>query len=184
VLTVIQQGATDEQIEADFLSAPEYIKEHEATGGRGSGDSGNHRPHQPGDVDANWVVSLYQDLLSRTPAQSEVHYWVALLKSGTTMQSVAYQFATSNERESNLVAADYKKYLGRSASRDEINYWVNLIRSGTTNEQVIASFVGAPVYFQKHGSSATHWLDAAYEEILSRSPSKSEIRTDLNCLSC
>jgi hypothetical protein len=145
----MQQGLTDERLEAGFIGSQEYINNHGGTG-------------------EAWVRGLYQDLLGRQPRDDEVAYWVNRLNSGTAPADVAYGFAASAERETQRVAADYVKYLARSARQDELGYWVNVFLNGADNEKVIAGFVGAQESFQVHGGDITTWLTAAYQDILQR----------------
>src|SRR5262249_4062405 len=91
----LQNGLTDERLEASFIGSPEYIANH---GGPGAG----------------WVKGMYQDILGRTPSQSEVDGWVQALNSGVSPQQVAYGFAASAEREGNRVRGDYQTFLGRT----------------------------------------------------------------------
>src|SRR5205807_609586 len=76
----LQNGATDEQLEASFLGSAEYIRNHGGTG------------------DA-WVKGMYHDLLGRTPDQDGVSYWVDQLAHGADASLVALGFAASAERE-------------------------------------------------------------------------------------
>jgi cyclophilin family peptidyl-prolyl cis-trans isomerase len=144
-------GLSDEQLEAGFLSSPEFIN-----------DSGG-----PG---ANFVNGLYVTLLGRTPAPNEVAYWVNQLNNGMTANQVALGFTTSKEREADRVAADYQQYLGRSTSSSEIQYWVNVFVNGGSNEKVIAGFLSSQEYFQDHGDNIVDWLYADYRAALNREP--------------
>ena len=144
-------GLSDERLEAGFIGSTEYISDH---GGPGQG----------------WIVGMYQNLLGRTPAPSEVDYWMGQLANNVSTADIAYGFAASQERESDRVAADYEQYLGRGASNSEITYWVNVFLNGGSNEQVIAGFVCSQEYFQDHGNNNVSWLDAAYLSILNRAP--------------
>jgi hypothetical protein len=145
----MEHGLTDEQLEAGFIGSAEYIADH-------------------GGSNANWVTGMYQDLLGRTPSQSEVDGWVNALNQGMTPQAVAYGFAASTEREGQRVQADYQKYLGRSASGAEVPLWVGAFENGYTNEDVVAGFLGSVEYFQGHASTSNVWLDAAYRDALGR----------------
>jgi hypothetical protein len=147
----MQQGLTDERLEAGFIGSQEYINNHGGTG-------------------EAWVRGLYQDLLGRQPRSDEVAYWVNRLNSGTTPQDVAYGFAASAERETQRVAADYVQYLGRSARQDELGYWVNVFLNGADNEQVVAGFISSQESFQESGGDITDWLFAGYNEVLHRTP--------------
>ena len=148
----MQQGLSDERLEAGFIGSPEYIADH---GGPG----------------ANWVQGLYQDLLGRAPAANEVAYWVNNLNNGMSPAEVAYGFASSAEREGQRVTADYQRYLGRAPSAAEVSYWVNTFLAGTDNETVVAGFVGSQEFFQTQGqNNVNDWLFVAYQEILNRPP--------------
>src|SRR5262249_38895323 len=93
----MQQGLTDETLEAGFIGSPEYIANH---GGQGAG----------------WVRGMYKDLLGRDPLQSEVDAWVRALNMGVSTTEVAHGFAASLERESQHVQGNYQRYLGRPAA--------------------------------------------------------------------
>jgi hypothetical protein len=146
---LMENGLSDEQLEANFIGSVEYIRNH---GGPGAG----------------WVTGMYRDLLGRNPAQSEVNGWVYQLNHGTSTTTVAYGFAASYERESQRVQADYQTLLGRSASLDEVNGWVTQFQRGMSNEDVVAGFGGSFEYFYDHGSNVNEWLDAAYSDMLNR----------------
>ena len=70
------QGLTDEKLEAGFIGSQEYIQDHGGTG-------------------PNWITGLYVDLLGRTPAPSEVLYWVNNLNDGMSPVDIAYGFAAT-----------------------------------------------------------------------------------------
>jgi VCBS repeat-containing protein len=146
----MQAGLTDEQLEAQFIGSAEYIAAH---GGAGAG----------------WVQGLYHDILGRTPAQSEVDFWVSQLQSGVAPQTVALGFAASREREGNRVRADYQTFLGRTAAPSEVAFWVNRFAQGLTNEDLGAGFLGSIEYFNalaKGKSDKADWvLSAVFDEL-------------------
>jgi hypothetical protein len=154
---LLAQSLTDEQLEAGFIGAPEYIADH---GGLGAG----------------WITGMYLNLLGRTPAAGEVQYWVNQLNSGLAPAAIAFGFAASQERESQRVQADYQLYVGRSASSAEVPYWVNFFLNGGTNEKVGAGFVASDEYFKTHGNSVGGWLVSAYRAILNRLPDNSGLQ--------
>jgi hypothetical protein len=148
----MQQGLTDEQLEAGFIGSPEYIQKHGGTG-------------------AAWVVGMYHDILGRTPDPTGLAYWLNQLQQGVAPASIAYGFAASPEREAQRVTADYVKYLGRTPSQTEVSYWVDqFINHGKTNEDVIAGFVSSPEDYQKHYNDPRDWIFGAYNDILGRLP--------------
>src|SRR5262249_54067887 len=135
----LQNGLTDEQLEAAFIGSAEYIQNH---GGAGAG----------------WIRGMYIDLLGRTPVQSEVDFWVAALQAGQREVAIAYGFAACDEREGIRVRADYGRYLGRQAIQPEVDFWVRVFHAGVkTNEGLVAEFVGSVEYFQGHFNNIADW---------------------------
>jgi hypothetical protein len=162
-VSLMQQGLSDERLEANFIGSAEYIANH---GGPGAG----------------WVTGMYQDLLGRTPQQAEVNAWVQALAAGISPTQVAYGFAASAEREGQRITADYQKYLGRSPTAAEVNAWVMAFVNGYSNENVIAGFVGSAEYFRTHYDNADDWLWSAYQDILGRPPDAAGLQAWLNLL--
>jgi hypothetical protein len=148
-LWAMQNGLSDEQLEAGFIGSREYIANH---GGQGAG----------------WVIGMYHDLLGRTPSQAEVAGWLYALEHGVTPQQVAYGFAASKEREAIRVNNDYLTYLGRQASQAEVNGWVYAFEHGVSNEDVVAGFVGSRESFDRAGDDIPTWVENAYQSILGR----------------
>ena len=77
----MQNGLSDEQLEAGFIGSAEFIADH------GGGNN------------TLFVMGLYETLLGRSPQSNEVQYWVDQLNNGVTPQQVALDFTTSPERE-------------------------------------------------------------------------------------
>ena len=162
----LDNGATDEQLDAAFIGSPEYIASH---GGSG----------------AAWVASMYHDLLGRNPDAAGLAYWTGQLALGVTPTSVALGFATSAERETIVVADDYFALLGRGASPSEAGYWVNQLQHGVRNENILAGFVGSAEYFEAAGKGAgdrTTWITSAYHDLLNRAPTAPEISSWLSLM--
>jgi hypothetical protein len=151
-VNLMQNGLSDEHLEAGFIGSAEYIANH---GGPGAG----------------WVQGMYFNLLGRTPSPSEVQYWLNQLAAGESTSDIAYGFAASQERESLRVQADYHQYLGRNASPAEVTYWVNVFLNGGSNKKVVAGFVASQEYFQTTGSNnIVDWLFADFDATLNRLP--------------
>jgi hypothetical protein len=147
----LQNGLSDERMEAGFIGSPEYIQKH---GGPGAG----------------WITGMYQNLLGRTPSLAEVKAWLAALAGGQSPTDVAFGFAASPEREGQRITADYLTNLGRLPSAGEVASWVQAFHGGhgISNEDIIAGFVGSPEFFQGHKGDVSNWLISAYEDILHR----------------
>ncbi len=149
---LLQNGLTDERLEAGFVGSEEYINNHSGVG-------------------SNWVHGLYVDVLGRAPAQAEMQYWLTNLAKGEAPADVAFGFAASQEHELLRVTVAYYHYLGRNPTQAEVPYWLNLYLGGADNEQVVANIVGSQEYFQNLGSNnVVDWLFAAYRATLQRQP--------------
>lgn len=159
----MQQGLTQEQLEADFIGSAEYIANH---GGQGTG----------------WVTGMYNDLLGRAPDSAGLTHWVNSLQSGANPASVALSFAASAEREAMKVTGDYEDLLGRTPGASEIGSWVNAFEHGVTNDDVMAGFVGSAEFLQKLGDDLVHFIDAAYHDLLGRSADPSAVQYWYNLL--
>jgi hypothetical protein len=146
---LMDNGMSEAGVEAGFIGSTEYINDH---GGPG----------------ASWVISLYQNLLGRTPAASEVAGWVFDLGRGMSTTSIAYSFAGSFERETERIGSFYTTFLGRTASAAEIDGWATDVMNGASNDAVIAGFVSSTEFFNDHSTDASAWLYATYEDILGR----------------
>jgi PhoPQ-activated pathogenicity-related protein len=151
-VAAMQNGLTDERLEAGFTGSPEYIQNH---GGLGAG----------------WIQSLYQDQLNRTPTTQEVSGWLTRLSNGMSPADIASMFAASPEREVIRVRADYQTYLGRTPSPTEVSGWVARLESSLlTNEDIVAIMVGSTEYFQGHFNNVADWIFSTYQDVLGRNP--------------
>jgi hypothetical protein len=158
-VSAMQNGLTDEQLEAQFIATPEYINNH---GGLGAG----------------WITAMYQNLLGRTPSQTEVNKWLTALHNGATPEQIAFGFAASAERESDRVVADYQIFLGRTPAPSEVSRWVAAFSNGLTNESLVAGFLGSAEYYNdpaKGKGDNLDWIKSAFQDELQRAPTATEI---------
>lgn len=129
-ITQMQNGLTDEHLEAGFIGSPEFYQ-------------------HAGGTDKLWVDAMYQDLLGRQPDSKGEAYWIQQLAIGAQRADVAFGFAASVEREQQRVTADYSHFLGRLPDQQGLNYWVTQFTTGLTNEDLIAGFIASDEYFAK-----------------------------------
>lgn len=121
------RGRTVQEIEAGFLASAEL---YQAAGGTPQG----------------WVTRLYQLVLHRDPAPSEVAYWVS---SGLNRGSIAMGFLLSTEHLLTVVDGYYRSLLGRSIDQAGGLWWAQAIQRGTRVEQIIAGIVSSDEYVQR-----------------------------------
>jgi hypothetical protein len=120
-------GRTVQQIEAGFLASAEL---YQAAGGTPEG----------------WVTRLYELVLHRNPAPSEVAYWVS---SGLNRGSIALGFLLSTEHLLGVVDGYYRSLLGRPIDAPGGLWWAQAIQRGARVEQIIAGIVSSDEYVQR-----------------------------------
>ncbi|MCU1430907.1 MAG: alpha,6-glucosidase, pullulanase-type [Actinotalea sp.] len=126
-LAAMRSGATIQQMEAGFIASDEYYT-------------------QAGSTDSDWVRALYEDVLGREAAGSEVRSWTDALAGGGTRHQVAMGFLTSYEHLTAVVDGYYQHLLGRGIDPDGAHAWVIAIQGGARVEAVIAGIVASDEY--------------------------------------
>jgi streptogramin lyase len=130
-----------------------------------------------------YVTSLYQTVLNRTPALTEVNSWVQFLQSGGTRSQVAQTFWESAEHRGIQVDGFYQTYLHRTESTAERAGWVSaFFLSGMNEIQIEHAFLASPEYQAAHQSDSA-LIDGLYHDVLGRQESQSELAAWLNLLS-
>jgi hypothetical protein len=126
-LSAMGYGLHIEQMQAGFVASPEfYIR--------------------AGSTDRSWVAGLYQSVLGRTPAVSEVDYWEERIRSGASRYGVAVGFLYSTEHLTEVVNGYYLRLLSRSIDPAGQRSWVVAIQNGARDEQIIAAIVSSEEY--------------------------------------
>ena len=96
------------------------------------------------------------------------------------MATVAFDFATSIERDSMIIHADYANFLGRAASSAEVNAWVNVFQQGATRANVEADIIASNEFFADAGNDPRTFITHTYQEVLQRTPASSEVDAWMN----
>jgi subtilisin family serine protease len=104
---------------------------------------------QAGSTDRQWVAKLYETVLGRAPAVSEVDYWEGRIRTGTTRYDVARGFLYSTEHLTEVVNGYYVSLLQRSIDPSGQRSWVTAIQRGARDEQIIAGIVSSTEYRSK-----------------------------------
>jgi hypothetical protein len=122
-------GATDQQVQAILLGSPEFF-------------------HDAGGTNADFVNSLYQILLNRSPNPQELDNDVSLLISDTLTQTeLATLILDSSEYDTGLIGAWYERFLARPLDPQGQTMFVSQLEDDVTDETVIATILGSPEYF-------------------------------------
>jgi hypothetical protein len=133
LVTEMQQGLTDQGVEAQLVATDEFFA-----------NSGSN--------DKAWVDAVYSLMLGRQADPSGEAWWTNLLAQGQSRSQVANQIADSNENNTQLINDDYFHYLGRAADPQGLAWWLQQFKAGQTNEDVIAGFTGSGEYYSEHTS--------------------------------
>lgn len=127
-------------------------------------------------TDTFFVRRLYSDLLSRTPDDGGVDYWLTAVKNGTrTHAAAAADFFGSPEFTANaaFVYDAYQVVLGRDPDFSGWLYWDSQAESGGPGAGgIISALLGSEEYAQRFGTnpdSAT-FVTNLYQTALQRAP--------------
>ena len=102
-------------------------------------------------TDSQYVSLLYQNVLGRTPAQSEIDFHVNRLATGSTRGEVMVGFSESPEYKALKFRAVYvtNMYVGmlrRAPEQAGFDFWVGYMTAGNSGQALIEGFLNAPEY--------------------------------------
>ena len=126
-LPAFAANLSDEQIEAQLVSSPEYFA-------------------LSGGTNAGWITHIFNDVLGRTPSAAETAAYSGFLGSSSRV-TVGLSILKSSEAVNRRVQQYYAQFLHRNATASEAAALVPAILGGVSDEQVIAQIVGADEYF-------------------------------------
>ena len=129
-LAAMRSGMHIEEMQGGFISSPEFYARY------GSNDRG-------------WITGLYQTVLGRNPASSEVDSWQGVIGAGYSRYQVALGFLYSTEHLTAVVDGYYVDLLGRHIDPSGQATWVGLIQRGHRDEEIIALIVSSVEYRAK-----------------------------------
>ena len=94
------------------------------------------------------IGRLYDATFDRLPDGGGLTFWTGELEKGTSLTSIAAQFASSTEFQNRYGALDnrhfveqlYRFTLNREGEADGVSYWTNLLNSGTARANVLLQF--------------------------------------------
>jgi hypothetical protein len=130
-LQAMQAGLSEEGLTALFLASAEYYNEHGGTA-------------------ESWLGGLYSDVFQRTPDAAGLLHWSEELQNGTSRESVALGFVTSQEANTWFVTVSYQQFLGRAPDLAGETTWVSALDAGLPRSELIAGIIGSPEYASIH----------------------------------
>lgn len=123
----MQAGMQIEDVQAYFVASDEFWQ-------------------RQGSTPAGWVAGLYDTVLGRAPAPSEVDAWVARMDDGVSRRDVARGFLFSTEYLATVVDGYYVQLLDRHIDGVGKVGWVRLIQQGSRDEQIVAGILASEEY--------------------------------------
>ena len=124
---------------------------------------------------ASFVRALYNDVLGRQPADSEVAAWANQVAAGADRSVVASKFLVSRENWTSMITSAYQGALHRAPEDGGIQTWLGFLSTGASINDLNAAVYGSEESFlvQGHGDNA-QWVDVMYQGLLGRSAGPEE----------
>jgi hypothetical protein len=123
----------------------------------------------------NLIIQDYQQLLGRTPAQSEINPWVSVMQRGVTDEQVLAGFLASAEyfqrvggTNKAFVDSVYQNVLNRPADAGGEGFWLQQLTNGKSRTFVATGFATS-------GEHEGALVQADYQRYLGRSASAGEL---------
>ena len=136
--------------------------------------------------DNQFVTSLYQSFLGRTPGPSEVLGWTTAQTNGASQAQVVAGFDDSAEAQqrfatqitgedanSAFVTILYQGLLGRTATPTEVQGWANVLNSGQSQAIVAQDFLSSAEY---QSISNSQFVEGLYQSMLGRTAGPTEVQ--------
>jgi hypothetical protein len=115
------------------------------------------------------LSSVYNNLLHRAPAASDLAYWVPQLDSGTPASAVTAAVVASPEYQGDFIRSSYQQFLNHDPSSSALSWWEGqTVCSGVADPQAEAMILASPEFVQEHPGATNAWINAVYQQALGR----------------
>jgi photosystem II stability/assembly factor-like uncharacterized protein len=124
-------------------------------------------------TNTQWLTSLYQKVLGRSPDQDGLDALTSSLLRFYQPQraAVVAGMQTSTEYLQSLVQSFFRLYLRRAPTDAELTARVKELQGGKTDEQFINDLLSSPEYFQSPtlgGGDNSRWLNQVFRDLFNR----------------
>lgn len=109
------QGFSERNLRTEFYASLEYQLAH------------------PG---SQYVISLYQNILGRTPTQNEVNAWLDVLSWQPNRRIIVNTFIANSVYFGIFLEQQYQAILGRAVDPLGLNYWTSLMLAGLSERNI------------------------------------------------
>lgn len=129
----INEGLTERQAAYFFTISPEYQADHTSN--------------------SDYINSLYQDMLLRTPSASELSGWQTAMSGGQSRFQVSTEFAKGQEAATRIVDAFYYNFLHRVPDSGAQDLITGLVAGTTTAEKAGVNILASDEFFALAGAA-------------------------------
>jgi hypothetical protein len=131
-----------------------------------------------------FITRSYQDFLGRNPTSAELTKNRTALSNGSlTRRKFTLGLATSNEYLGHEVDTRFAQILGRAADPSGRAYWIGKLRTGLSETALVTSITASNEFFTKSGSTPAGFVNRAYEVLVDRAATPTEVSTSTTYLS-
>jgi hypothetical protein len=128
-LSLVQNGATDDDVKSGIFGSDEYYR-------------------LAGGTDLGFLNELFQDVLGRSIDQPTAAAFENLLTKGTPRQTIAAMILQSVEADQREVGEFFSKLLHRAPQPSELSNYTQMLQLKAKDELVIDLICGSDEYFQ------------------------------------
>jgi hypothetical protein len=117
----------------------------------------------------SFLTSVYNSLLHRAPAATDLAYWVPQLDGGKPAGAVTAAVVASPEYQGDFIRSCYQQFLNHNPSSSDLSWWEGqTVCSRVTDPQAAAMILASPEFMQAHAGGTNAWLNAVYQQVLGR----------------
>ncbi len=121
------------------------------------------------------VAGWYQDILNRVPDSTGASFWLGQLNEfEMPLIKLVNSFLATPEHYAAEVDQFYSTYLHRGADPAGLVFWTNRLTQGVDTRQLVVDFL-LSAEFQGLHADDTSFIQALYQDVLSRAASASEV---------
>ncbi|MBM3684911.1 MAG: DUF4214 domain-containing protein [Actinobacteria bacterium] len=114
-----------------------------------------------------YIDRVAQIFTGQTAGPSTANAWTSAVQSGNRA-GFTYSLAVSDAWAGYEIDQLYQRVFGRPADAQGRAYWVGVLANGARLEDVALWFYSGDEYWAKHGSTATGFVNALYQDLLHR----------------
>jgi len=114
-----------------------------------------------------YIDRVAQIFTGQTASPSTANAWTSAVQSGNRA-GFTYGLAVSDAWAGYEIDQLYQRVFGRPADAQGRAYWVGVLANGARLEDVALWFYSGDEYWAKHGSTATGFVNALYQDLLHR----------------